>query len=168
MLRYRFASWLVAKGLSIFLRKTIVPKKYQINVSENNNSLLLSHIFASQVLNTEMENMSESSMKYISLPKSITVAVSNPLFSMYIHFTKCLFDVYGDSAPLVDLNDAIFVRGIASFYEDMLHGNIPIVNKLPDEEAAVMKRLRLMAEAELKKQTELYNQSLKNKKEVVN
>jgi len=124
-------------------------------------------VFASKVLHQELENNTDIGIGYLAQRKMFPITIGNPLFSLYIHFTKCLVEVYGDASPLAALNDAILARGIASMYEDIVHGNLPIINQLPTEEVEAMKRMREYMEIEAKRQNEAIEQ-IKESKENVN
>jgi len=141
--------------------------KYNLDI-HNDQNVVLSYLFASKILHAEISNNTREAVAYLMTHKTFAVTVNNSLFTLYAHFTQCMSDIYGGGSPLVTLNDAVFVRGIASFYEDIVRGNLPLLNQLPPDEAAAMQKIREYLEAESQRQQTELTQVIQENKNVVN
>jgi hypothetical protein len=166
-LKYRFASWLVSKGLKLFIGETVLPLKYNLDIQHDQN-LLLSHIFVNNVLFEQYENNSKLFLEFLNNPKKIAISVDNPLFSLYLYVIKCLSSVYDEHTPITTFNDYLFIRGMASFYEEMSNGKIPILNKLPESEASAMRKIREGINKLVDKELESFYKLSKEDKNVIN
>jgi hypothetical protein len=156
-LKYRFAAWLVSKGLKLFIGETVLPLKYNLDIQHDQN-LLLSHIFVNNVLFEQYENNSKLFLEFLN----------NPLFSLYLYVIKCLSSVYDEHTPVTTFNDYLFIRGMASFYEEMSNGKIPILNKLPESEASAMRKIREGINKLVDKELESFYKLSKEDKNVIN
>jgi len=132
---------MIAKGLRFFIRISIVPRQYNLSDDPFRKNLL-SYLFVTEALGMELENLSPAAAAYLEQRKFLSITVDTAVFSVYVQLSKCLSKVYGDSANLVYLNDALVARGITSLYEDMSRGDVPSLSVLPPAEAMMLRKIR--------------------------
>lgn len=132
---------MIAKGLRFFIRETIIPRQYNI-ANDPFRKNLLSYLFVSEALDMELTNLTPMATAYLDQHKGISITVDTAVFSVYVQLTKCLAKVYGDTANLAYLNDALIARGIATLYEDIARGDVPSLSILPPAEALMLRKLR--------------------------